>query len=173
MKKATEKMAKRIAGMLKGIDRKPPADQMATYLAIGEKLVCMVEDESEYGSTAVMDVVSLVPQLRTEGYAYGIMNLSRRNDEAREFMLKETATPMGDGKSLTLGHWFWLLRHLPGESEAEQDAWLNRELAWLRKESPSAAVLEHLEAVLGAEYQREMDEIRKSVEDAIGVLESV
>lgn len=173
MNKATNKMAMRIAGLLKGFDRKTPVEQMVTYLTVGEKLACMVEDEREYGSKAVADVVSLVPQLKTEEYAYGIMNLSRRDDEAREFMLKETATPMGDGKPLALGHWLWLARHQPDWSEAERDAWLGRELAWLRKESPSAAVLEHVEAVQGAEYQREVDEIRKSVEDAIGVLESV
>ncbi len=173
IKGATNKMAMRIAGMLKGIDRKPPVEHLATYFSVGDKIACMVEDEAEYGSTAVADVVSLVPQLRNEGYAYEIMNLSRWDDEAREFMLKESATPTDDGMPLTLGHWFWLFRHRPDESEAERDAWLGRELAWLRKESPSVEVLEHVEGVLREKYERETDRIRSSVEDAIAKLERI
>jgi hypothetical protein len=34
-------------------------------------------------------------------------------------------------------------------------------------------VLEHVEAVLGAEYQREVDEIRESARKAIGMLEMI
>jgi len=164
---ATNEMAKRIAAMLKDIDRKPPVEQMATYLAIGEKLACMVERSSP----AVADVVSLVPQLRTEWY--GIMELFRRGDEIQEFMLKETATPMDNGKHLTLGHWLWLFHHQSQRSEVEQDAWLGRELAWLRKESPAAAVLEHVDAVLEDEHKREMDQLRESAREVIGMLEMI
>jgi hypothetical protein len=173
MNKATNKMAKRIAALTKDIDRKPPAEQLTTYFTVGEKLACMVEDEAEYGPTAVADVVSLVPLLTTETYGYRIMNLSRYGDEAREFMLKETANPMDNGKPLTLGHWFWLFRHRPNGSTAESDAWLRRELEWLREESPSASVLDHVEEVWEGEHEREMDRVRESIQDAICMLDEI
>lgn len=173
MNKAINKLAKVIASELKGIGRKSPVEQMAIYFAIGHKLSVMVEDEAKYGSNAVADVVACVPQLKTEAYAYRIMNLSRRDDEGRDFMLKETAVPMADGRPLTPTHWCWLFGHQPHGTPTEQDEWLGRELEWLRQESPSEAVLEHLEAVLAEKYQREMDQIRENAREAIGVLEMI
>jgi hypothetical protein len=62
------------------------------------------------------DVAACVPHLGTEQYAYRVLRFSELDDEVREFILKETATPMDNGTSLTLGHWYWLFCHRPDGS---------------------------------------------------------
>lgn len=197
MTKATKKLAKQIAAEIKNIESKTAVEQMATYFTIGWHLRKMVEGwEAECGPTALQDLVALVPHLKTEEYAYRLMALTDHDEEIRGFMLEETATPMGNGQHLTPDHWGWLFRHQPEEASTEQDQWsrrgfrpfphqpkeasvdekgqwLRRELAWLRKESPSAAVLEHVEEILRAEHERETDRFRESVEDVVHTLQSL
>jgi hypothetical protein len=103
---------------------------------------------------------------------------------------------MSNGQRLTLDHWVWLFRHQPEEASIDNDQrlrreirlfrhrpketpadeksqWLHRELAWIRKEPPSAAVLVHVEEILEAEHQREVDRVRECMRDAIGALEMI
>jgi len=124
----------------------------------------------DIGETLTHDGIIGAIRQHNESITY---QLFRRGDEIQEFMLKETATPMDNGKHLTLGHWLWLFHHQSQRSEVEQDAWLGRELAWLRKESPAAAVLEHVDAVLEDEHKREMDQLRESAREVIGMLEMI
>ncbi len=199
MTNATKKLGKEITVKLKGIEKKNPVEQMATYFAIGHKLWEMIDgDEGTYGQEAMLDIVALVPQLKTEQFAYEIMLISCMDEDVHEFILKESATPMSNGLFLTPDHWAWLFRHQPKEASTEEDQWSHssfrpfrrqfretsanekrqwacRELAWLRKESPSVAVLQHVEEILEAKHQLELvrvkESVRESFQDAISTLE--
>jgi hypothetical protein len=197
--KAMNKMAKKIAAEIKNMGLKTPAEQMAAYCTIGGHIRDVVwGNETEYGPTPVLDLVARVPELKSEEYALRIMNLSdlwsSLGEDVRDYVLEETARPMSNGQYLSPTHWSWLLRHKPEEPSPEEELmpryslrssrhqsnaepvdergqWLSRELAWIRKESPSAAVLEHVEEILQAEHERETDRLRESVRDAVHTLE--
>ena len=197
MTKSTKKLAKKIAAEFKNLRGKTPAEQMAAYFTIGEYLMeAVAGDEVDYGSTPVLDLAMLVPDLKSEESAYRLLCLARCAEDVREFILEETAHPMSNGQHLTPTHWSWLRRHQPQERSAEEEGmprhgirttrhkpveesvdgselWLLRELAWLRKESPSAAALDHIEEILEAEYEREMDRLRESVRDAARALNAL
>lgn len=197
MTKSTKKLAKKIAAEFKNMRGKTPVEQMAGYFTIGEYLMEAVAwGEVPYGPRAMLDLVSLVPELKSEEYAYRLLCLARCAEDVREFILEETAHPMSNGQHLTPTHWSWLRRHQPQERSAEEEGmprhgirttrrkpveesvdgseqWLLQELAWLRKESPSAALLEHVEDLLVAKYEHEMDGVRQIVRRAVCVLELI
>ena len=173
MKRATRELANESAAELTGLDRKPPAEQLAKNLAIGQKREAVIENTAEYGLSAVEDVVARVPQLKSEENAYATRNLSCLDDELRNFLLKATGTPMGNGQSLTPTHWLWLLRHHPSGSRFPDYEWLGREIAWLRQESPSATVLKHVDQLWEEKFRREADRRSENLRTTIGILEDL
>ncbi len=173
MQPATKKLARAIASQLRDIDKQSPVKQMAIYFATGRKLQEMLGDEGTYGATAIKDTVECVPQLRDENRAYEIMSLSGQGITFKKFVLEQTAIPMSNGQHLTLGHWIWLVWHHPTEDPREQKKWLHGELAWLRRESPSASVIEHIEGVLKQDSLRERELAEKRVQEAIRLLETL
>jgi hypothetical protein len=173
MECATKKLAQAIASVLGDNDKRSHVEQMAVYFAIGRALQKMVEDQATYGSTAIVDTVKRVPQLLDENHCYRIMSLSSVGPAVKKLILSENAIPMDNGQPLTLRHWLWVLRHQPWGGRRERKEWLLCELAWLREESPSAAVLEHIEAVLEERHSRELEVAQEKVREAIGLLESV
>lgn len=173
MEPATEKVARAIASKLRDIDKRTPAAQMAAYFAVGGELQMMVMDQGTFGATAIQDTVERVPQLRDESRAYEVMNLAAEGTAFRKLVREQAAIPMSNGQPLTLGHWIWVMRRNPADNPMEQESWLLDELAWLRKESPSAAVIEHIEEVMAEGYERERERSEEMVRKAIGLLESL
>ena len=145
---------------------------MATYFDVGQKLRRVVDSEWEYGSTAIIDMAARVPQLRSEEYAYQVMRMSDMDDDVRDFILGETAVLMDDGQPLTLGHWMWVFRACSPDHPTENEEQFRRELAWLRRESPSEAVLGHVAQVLDRVHEREQDELREHVRQASRLLDA-
>lgn len=174
MQTATKKVVKAIKSQLKGFDKRSPVEQMAVYFAIGDKLEEVLDDEGTYGATTMKDIVDSVPQLKDVRRAYGIRAISMASETGKEYILEQTAIPMSNGQHLTLGHWLWVMMHEPTGGPAEQEEWLLGELAWLRRESPSETVIEHVERVLEERHDREMKTVREeTVQEAIGLLRSL
>ncbi|QDU21737.1 hypothetical protein [Urbifossiella limnaea] len=164
--RATAKLVREIAAHFKDFDRRPPAEQMATYFAVGLDLGPVVMDQVTYGPRGIADIASRVSHLGTEERASWVMSLGHIDEEDRAFILEEAATPMDNGQPLTLGHWRWVFRACSPERPAGNEEQFRRELAWLRRESPSEEVLEHIEEVLDREHEREQDELREQVREA-------
>lgn len=170
---AVGKMAKQIAAKFKGFDLKSPSEQMATYFAVGHDLQGVVMDEATYGPRVIADIASRVSHLRNEVYAYGVINLSDCDDAERAFIFEENATPMDNGLPLSPGHWRWVFRACSPARPADDEERFRRELAWIRRESPSEAFLEHVEQVLDREHEGELDDIRERVQRTISALDLV
>lgn len=173
MKKETSKQAKAIASEFKDFDRRSPVEQMATYFAIGQRLQEVLVAPYKYGWDALKEIIERVPQLRDETHAYKIRDISVQDEAVKKLILEQTAILMSNGQHPTLTHWLWVLRQWTRLNPAEQKAWRVRELEWLRRESPSAAVIEHLENVLEERHSWEMAEAKERVQEAIGLLESL
>jgi hypothetical protein len=170
---AVNKVAKAIKADLRGIDKRSAVEQMAAYFDIGRRLQEVVENENRYGTCAMREIAGLVPELKDEGRAYEIRDLSTVGEEGKAFILEQTGLPMNDGKPLTLGHWLWPLRHKDWVNPDDPADWVVGELAWFRTASPSADVLDHVEAVWARRHNRELEEVQEKVREAVGLLESV
>lgn len=174
MQTATENLAKTIASELLDIDKRTAVEQMATYFAVGRKLQSVPGDARKYGMGAMKEIAGLVSELKDESRVYEIRSLSMVGKTVEDFNFEQAAIPMANRKQLTLDHWLWLMRHLPpGYDQMGQEEWLVDELAWLRRESTSAAVIEHIEKVLAEGYERERKRSEEVVQEAIGLLESL
>lgn len=170
---AIKKVTKRIAATFEGFDRKPPAEQMAVYFAVGDILRAVVMDEATYGPRGDADIASRVSHLGTEERTCFVLALGDCDEGERTFILEETATPTEKGQPLTVGHWRWVFRACSPDRPAENEERFRRELAWVRRESPSEAVLEHVARVLDGEHQRELDELRKRAREASYLLDAI
>lgn len=146
MNTATKKLAKAVATELQDMDRRSLGEQMAVWLSIGQKLQEMIVDEATYGANAVKEIAG-IPGMKNESHVYAIRSFAMADEPTRKFIVEQTAIPMSNGQPLTLEHWNWLMSHKPRTDPREQERWLLGELAWLRTESPSAAVLNHVEVV--------------------------
>ena len=172
-KAAIRKVVRAIKAELRDIDRRSAVEQMAVYIDIGRRLKEVAENERKYGSDAMREIAELVPELKSEGHAYEIRDLAAVGTGGKEYIFEHTALPMSSGMYLSLGHWLWLMRHMSWMNPSEPGVWLCSELAWLRKESPSAEILEHVDAVWEKRHSRELQVAQETVRKAVGLLESV
>lgn len=165
-RRAINRAVKEITALFVGLEDMTPVERMAAYLAAGRLLRRVLEDELTYGPSGVTDITTRVPHLLTPMRAYQVLGLADRGDAVCAALLEETATPMDDGRPLGPGHWAWVFRACSQDAPAGDDERFRAELAWLRRESPSEAVLEHIAQVLDRERERELDEIREAVVSA-------
>lgn len=173
MEPATRKLAEAIARTMRGLDKRTPVEQMVDYFDIGRKLQPVVVDEGTYGPAAMRKIAAFVPELKGEDRVYELRDISMVDRRSKKFILEQTAIPMANGQHLTVGHWHWLLRHQASANTTEPGGWVVSELAWLRKESPSADVLDHVEEVVARRRDSELEEVQEKVREAVGLLGSV
>ena len=101
----------------------------------------------------------------TVGRAYLVMKMSDVDDDVRDFILGEAAEPMGNGQPLGPAHMAWAFTAV-SRGRVEDMELVRAELAWLRRESPSEAVIERfIQVVEGV-----LDDFRDRVERRVGRL---
>ena len=168
------KKAEELAAGLEGIERKPPAERMALYLATGKEVARVLHTNAwEYGCPSREDLVACVPALGTVGSAVRLMWLADWDRAAHPFILKETAVPMADGKLLTPTHWSWVLRHRSGgDVPVRRDKGVRAELAWVRRESPSGPVLDRVLDLMDAGDERAEERVQEFIEKVQRALDS-
>ena len=171
MNAAAKKLAMAIAGELRGGGNRSPVEQMTVYLSVGRKLRAGAADPTRYGYDAVREIAAFVPGLGNEERAHGILDLAGVGDGGKKFILEQTATPLGNGKHLTLGHWLWLKKHEGWADPGEGGGWILRQLEWLAKSSPPAAVLERVDGLWEEQLRRERAAARAGIEEAVRILQ--
>lgn len=80
---------------------------------------------------------------------------------------------MDNGQHLTIGHWSWLMKQSSRATWSERERRLIDELAWLRRESPSAAVIEHIEKLQEERSRPARERAEEELSEAIMLLESL
>jgi hypothetical protein len=166
-----EKLARKVATLFEGFGRLAPVDQMRAYFRIGREVESVMWGGG-YGRDPEAALADLVPQLTDPAQVRVMRYLAGADERDREFFLAQAAIPMSNGQPLSLDHWVWVIYKGPREQEGRR-AWQDGELAWIRREAPAGAVMAHIAAVLRGEHDREMEEFRKEVRDALGQLEDL
>lgn len=165
-----QKLARKISAHFKGFNELRPAEQMEVYCRVGRELDEVGFSLHFLGRAAVAELMTLLPQVSCPMHLVVMRHLATASEEDREFYLSQAAVPLSNGQPLDLDHWVWVICNGPQESNGRRKR-QERELAWLRREALSGAVIAHIKEVLSGEHDREMEDFRKQVREKLGELE--
>jgi hypothetical protein len=170
MSAATKKFAKEIAKDFDRLEKLPPDGQMAALFQIGGEFRRAHISGKRFGSSEISEIVRYEPRLKNAQHVFDLTVWAAQDDEFKNFIIEQTAIPMSNGKHLTFAHWKWLLSYEQFfEESMGEEKWKLAELAWLRKEALSEAVIEHIEVFRKRERVKKREKIEE-IEMAMGDL---